>query len=93
MGGALGWVAWAGDCWQLEPRRRGGDARASGRSLRRRIGAVGPVEGPVIFMAGPAAAHMRSSSRLALATQSSVRGSDAAMIMHMKGRPVRRSVG
>lgn len=41
---------------------------------------------------GPAA-HMMSSSRLALATQSSARGSEAAMIMHMKGRPVRRSVG
>ena len=39
------------------------------------------------------AAHMMSSKRFALATQSRARGSDAAMIMHMKGRPVRRSVG
>lgn len=35
--------------------------------------------------------HMMSSKRFALATQSSARGSDAAMIMHMKaaGAPVR----
>lgn len=37
--------------------------------------------------------HMMSSRRLGLATQSSVRGSEAAMIMHMNCLPVLLSMG
>lgn len=72
----------------------------AGRGLsglgRARVDWMGFEGGPWVDWAGPGralAAHIMSSNRLALATQSSARGSEAAMIMHMKGRPVRRSVG